>query len=80
MTWVERRDLTRNRRANGWRWGAARSDRRKPLDWSYVDIVRAFQCRRMGDRRQHNRRKADRDDEPRLVYARSGLPVRIEAG
>lgn len=69
---TERRDLDANRRANGWRWGAARADRRQ----NWVSRSPPWE-QRMQDRRTHHRRRDDRDDEPRLGYVRSGLPERI---
>jgi hypothetical protein len=62
----ERRDPYKNRRRNGWRWLASRSDRRARLQPQRLPEGRQVReiCERFGGRRKHHRRSEDRDDKP----------------
>jgi hypothetical protein len=64
---VERRDPDKNRRRNGWRWYAARSDRRqRHIHARPNQLLRKIRGR-FGGRRIRHRRAEDRDDgDPRM--------------
>jgi hypothetical protein len=72
VTWAERRNLSGNRRANGWRWAAMRADRRSSPRCKSFYSIEKFERRSYIERRGHNRRKDDRDDS--LWHMGSGAP------
>lgn len=59
----ERRDPSTNQRRAGWRWVAARSDRRQRHIHARPDQQPRLTAERYGGRRRWHRRKEDRDDD-----------------